>query len=223
MTLTATIPQTSLPPSTTGWRWPDRPALMTYLRYAGITALLFVIGYGGANWLAARQATHLQLYWGPELAIPLIPQALWIYLSIDLLFLLPVFRLDRSELAWLGRGMIAATLIAAVIFVVMPTTPGFARLEAAEGSHPAFAVLYALDFPYNCVPSLHVAYSALIMIAIGRHAGGMLRAALGVWFSAIVASTLLTHQHHLIDAVAALVLAALLCGIRWSQARKVRT
>jgi membrane-associated phospholipid phosphatase len=50
----------------------------------------------------------------------------------------------------------------------------------------------------------------------------VLRAALGIWFLLIVASTLLTHQHHLIDAVAALVLAALLCGIQWGQAKEVR-
>jgi hypothetical protein len=214
MTLIATAPS---PSSDAGraiapaWRRPDAEASRTYLIYGGITALLFILGYGGANWLAAQRETHFRLYWDGELAVPLVPQAIWIYLSINLLFLLPLFRLDRAGMAWLGRRMIAATLIASAFFLVLPTTVGFARLE--DGLNPAFNLLYALDYPFNCAPSLHVAYSALIIAAVWRGAGRHLRAALATWLVMIIASTIFTHQHHLFDAASALLLVGLLCRI----------
>jgi len=193
------------------WRRPDAQSLQTYLVYAGLTALLFVAGYGGANWLATQRETHFRLYWDVELSVPLVPQAIWIYLSINLLFLLPLFRLDRHEMVWLGRRMIAATLIASACFLILPTTIGFARLD--DGSNPAFSLLYALDYPFNCAPSLHVAYSALIIAAIWRGAVRGLRLPLAAWLVMIIASTILTHQHHLIDAVSALLLVGMLCRI----------
>jgi len=192
------------------WRLPERDALRAYLAYAGVTAVLFMLGYGGANWLAAQRPEHFRLYLDAELAVPLVPQALWVYLSINLLFLVPLFRLDRDEMGWLGGRMIAGTVIATAVFLALPTTIGFARLDLTDSAHPAFSLLYALDYPYNCVPSLHVIYSALIITAVGRRAQTGLRLALGTWLLAIIASTLLTHQHHLIDAVLALLVVALL-------------
>jgi hypothetical protein len=205
MTLLATMTG-ARPNAEASWRWPDAASLRIYLSYALLVGLLFVIGYGGANWLAAQRDTHFRLYWDAELAIPLIPAAIWVYLSINLLFALPVFRLDPSELRLLGRRMIAATVIATVFFIAMPTVPGFERLNLASEGPPAFHWLYALDYPFNCVPSLHVSYSTLIVLALARRAGTMLRVGLGSWLALIMASTLLTHQHHLIDIAAALLL-----------------
>lgn len=106
------------------WRLPTADALKVYLSYAAIVALLFVVGYGGANWLASQRAGHLEIFLDAELAIPLLPAMIWGYLSINLLFVLPVFRLDVAALRLLGQRMIAATIAAALVFVAMPTTVG---------------------------------------------------------------------------------------------------
>jgi membrane-associated phospholipid phosphatase len=127
-----------------------------------------------------------------------------------LLFILPVFRLGTDALRLLGRRMIVATIAAALIFIAMPTTAGFSRLSDADGASAVFQLLYALDHPYNCVPSLHVAYSALIVTALVQHARRVLKAVLAAWLVLIMASTVLTHQHHLIDVAAALLLVALI-------------
>lgn len=208
------------------WRLPTADALKVYLSYAAIVALLFVAGYGGANWLASQRAGHLGIFLDPELAIPLLPAMIWVYLSINLLFVLPVFRLDVAALRLLGRRMIAATIAAALVFVAMPTTVGFSRLDGAGSA--AFRLLYALDQPYNCVPSLHVAYSTLLIAALARDGQWVLKGALGAWLALIMASTVLTHQHHLVDIGAALLLVALVClalpardararAIKWSR------
>jgi membrane-associated phospholipid phosphatase len=189
------------------WRLPTANALKIYLSYASIVALLFVVGYGGANWLASQREGHLKVFLNAELAIPLLPAMIWVYLSINLLFILPVFRLDIEALRLLGRRMIAATTAAALIFVSIPTTIGFSRLDSVDGA--AFQLLYVLDYPYNCVPSLHVAYSTLIVTALARNAQWALKAVLTAWLALIMASTVLTHQHHLIDIATALLLVAL--------------
>jgi membrane-associated phospholipid phosphatase len=191
------------------WRLPTADALRVYLSYASIVALLFIVGYGGANWLASQREGHLKIFIDAELATPLLPAMIWVYLSINLLFILPVFRLDAGALRLLGQRMIAATIAAALIFVAMPTTIGFSRLGSPEG--PVFQLLYALDEPYNCVPSLHGAYSTLIVTTLARNARWALRAMLTAWLALIMASTVLTHQHHLIDVAAALLLVALIC------------
>jgi hypothetical protein len=191
------------------WRLPSAGAVRTYLSYAFVVALLFVIGYGSANWLAAQRATHLKLFLDAELVIPLLPAMIWVYLSINLLFVLPIFRLDREALHLLGRRMIAATVAATLVFLAMPTTIGFARLDAASDGYAIFQLLYAIDHPFNCVPSLHIAYSTLIVAALARNSRWALQAALAAWLALIMASTVLTHQHHLIDIPAALLLVGL--------------
>lgn len=206
MTLSLVTPQRSESGISWPWHLPSRVALQTYLLYAGLISVLFAVGYGGANWLAAQREWHAHLYLAAELAIPLWPQMIWVYLSINLLFLLPVFALDVAALRLLGRRMIAGTLGAIAVFVAVPTTIGFDRLPLADGEHPAFALLYALDHPFNCAPSLHVTYSTLLIGAVARRSPAWLQAALAAWLLLIIASTVLTHQHHLLDILAALLL-----------------
>jgi len=191
-----------------GWRWPGRDEIGTYSCYVLVIGLLFVVGYGGANWLAAQRAEPLHLYLRAELAVPFIPAMLWLYLSINLLFLLPLFRLQREELRRLGRQMIVTTIMATALFVLMPTALGFPRPAAGGELGAAYQLLYALDLPYNCVPSLHVAYASQIVCALAAPASRALRVALALWLALVMASTILTHQHHLLDVAGGLLLTA---------------
>jgi len=196
------------PPVPRGWRWPGRDEIGTYSCYFLVIGLLFVVGYGGANWLAAQRAEPLRLYLQAELTVPFIAAMLWPYLSINLLFVLPLFRLQRDELRRLGRQMIVTTVIATALFVLMPTALGFPRPATDGDLGAAYQLLYALDLPYNCVPSLHVAYASQVVCALAGPASRALRMALALWLALVVASTILTHQHHLLDVVSGLLLTA---------------
>src|SRR5262249_38786418 len=55
---------------------------------------------------------------------------------------------------------------------------------------------------YNCVPSLHVALAATAGWFYLKVGGALWRFFVCAWVAAIVASTLLGHQHHLVDLVA---------------------
>ena len=143
--------------ATRGWRRPGWNEIRTYSYYFLIIGALFVFGYGGSNWLAAQRTEPLHLYLQAELAVPFFPAMLVPYLSINLLFVLPLFRLRREELQQLGRQMMVTTVMATALFAIMPTALGFPRPATGGELGAAYQLLYALDLPYNCVPSLHVA------------------------------------------------------------------
>jgi membrane-associated phospholipid phosphatase len=190
------------------WHWPSRAGLRVYSCYFMVIAVLFVVGYGGSNWLAAQRAVHLRLYLPAELAIPFIPAMIGPYLSINLLFALPLFRLQPEELRLLGRQMIVTTMVATAIFLFVPTALGFTRSMEPGGFAPAYQLLYSLDYPYNCVPSLHVAYASQIVFALAARGSHRLRVSLALWLCLIMVSTVLSHQHNLLDLACGLLLAA---------------
>ena len=80
----------------------------------------------------------------------------------------------------------------------------------AAGAERAYAAIYAgmfnIDRPYNLVPSLHVIWSTAIAMACADFARPAMRVAHAGVVGVIVASTVLVHQHHLIDVVAAFVI-----------------
>jgi hypothetical protein len=191
------------------WHWPSRAGLQVYSWYFMVIGLLFVVGYGGSNWLAAQRAVHLRLYLPAELAIPFIPAMIAPYLSINLLFALPLFRLQPEELRLLGRQMIATTVIATAIFLLVPSALGFTRSTVPSGFAAAYQLLYSLDYPYNCVPSLHVAYASQIVFAlVARASHRRVSLALWLWLCLIMVSAVLTHQHNILDLACGLLLAA---------------
>jgi membrane-associated phospholipid phosphatase len=70
--------------------------------------------------------------------------------------------------------------------------------------------VFSIDRPHNLVPSLHVIFSCAIALACADFASGALRIALLAWLVVIVASTLLVHQHHLLDLLVAFAIVYLL-------------
>jgi membrane-associated phospholipid phosphatase len=127
-------------------------------------------------------------------------------LSLNVLFILPLFRLDPDQINLLGRQMFTATLVAAVIFLLLPAESLLLRsIPENEPYRQIFTLLYFLDRPNNLAPSLHVIYSGLILISIIRESATSLRLLFGSWLVLILLSTLLVHQHQLVDVLLASV------------------
>jgi membrane-associated phospholipid phosphatase len=168
-----------------------------------VLSALFAVVYGGCNWLTARRADTLKLYADWELSLPLVPQMIWIYLSLFVLFLLPLFCLGRDELLLLSRRIACGILLSGAAFLLFPAQLGFARV-AEPGA--LFGVIHALDHPHNLVPSLHVVISGLILAALRDPSPPWLRIALAAWFGLICVSVVLVHQHHVLDVIAGILL-----------------
>ena len=185
----------------------------TYGRWAGINLAAFGILYPLVNWLTGVRASKFSLYIDDERHIPFLPGWIWIYLSINLLFLLPPLLMRASDMPRLGRRLLAATVSGCLIFLVFPARLGFERAVPNDGLYGSiFGGLFQLDGPHNLVPSLHVTYAALCVLGFQTAARGWLqRTAWGCWLAAIMVSTVVVHQHHLLDVVSGLLLAVVIC------------
>lgn len=195
----------------------------TYGRWAFINLIAFGVLYPLVNWLTSVRSSRFGLYLDSELAIPFLPAWIWVYLSINLLLMLPPLFMRSSDIPLLGKRMLAATVSGSAIFLLFPARLGFERVIPGDGlSQSIFGGLFQADAPHNLVPSLHVTYASLCVVSLRAAASGRLRrTAWGFWLLAIMASTLLVHQHHLLDVVTGLMLAVAIC--RWIPATEGRT
>lgn len=174
--------------------------LKVYLIYSGLVGAFFFGLYPTMNWLTSLRSTTFGLYFPFELDIPLIPAFIWLYLSMYLVFMVPVFLLNPRELKRLAFELIIVTVVAAVIFLLLPARLGFTReLPDAPLYRMIFEQIFMLDKPHNLVPSLHVAYSTTIVLAVSRYGKRLLNYGLWLWLAGLMISTVLTHQHHLLD------------------------
>ena len=115
----------------------------------------------------------------------------------------------------LGKRQVVATLVCGVVFALFPANLAFDRvLPDAQPYRTIFAWMFAIDQPHNLLPSLHIVYTVASGVAMVGTQWAKRRygvcVALLLWAAAICASTLLVHQHHVLDVVAAVVLVGVL-------------
>lgn len=173
-----------------------------------LLSLLFLFVYGGANWITTLRGDVGTWYFDWELAIPLVPAMIVPYMSIDLFFIAaPFLCRDRRELTTLARRIVFSILLAGAFFLIMPLTLGFRREPVPGVFGPVFDWFRGMDAPHNLFPSLHIALRTLLAEIYARHTRGVVRVIILAWFSLIGFSTVLTHQHHLVDIAGGFVLA----------------
>ena len=181
----------------------------TYTIWSFWVGLTFFAIYPTCNWLTANRETTYSLYLEAELSVPFIPGFFWIYMSLYLLFLLPPFFLNIEQLKQLGKQIIFATIFSGIIFLVFPAELGFERVIP---DNPFYASLYSgmffVDLPHNLVPSLHVIFSALILFSLLQSTHSTVQKSVWWgWLILISLSTLLVHQHHLLDILTGMLVA----------------
>src|ERR1051325_411996 len=174
---------------------------------AGLS-VLFLIVYGGCNWITGHRGNvgTLNLEW--ERNIPFVPFFILPYMSIDLFFVVAPFlcRTDR-ELSVLARRIAAAIVVAGVCFLLFPFRFAFERPDADGWLGGLFDWFRGMDAPHNLIPSLHATFTLILCDIYIRHTRGRVRVAIVVWFVLIALSPVLTYQHHLVDIVGGFVLA----------------
>lgn len=193
--------------------WPVRGG------YALLYGLVFTVAYTLPGWVAQQQGVtaHIATAW--DAYIPLWPWAIVPYATSGVWLLLGfVLTPDRAALCVLTQRLLLATVAAGLVFACWPLRfagPTFTPTgEEWALLRALWAGLAAVDTPYNQCPSLHVAYAVIVWASFSkRYPSKCWRAglALGMW--ALVASALLTHQHHLWDIVAGAAL-GWVC-VRW--------
>lgn len=182
-----------------------------YGYWAFWVGVAFFSVYPTCNWLTSQRTVAYPLFLDAELYIPLVPEFFWLYVSMYVLFLLPPFFLNSVQLKLLGKQLVMATITSGVIFILVPTKLGFERINPEDQFYsPLYAQLFIVDLPHNLVPSLHVVFSAIIIFALleGINNFGS-RLFLWIWLILLCLSTILVHQHHLLDVITGLLIAIL--------------
>lgn len=191
--------------------WPG----WAHLGYAGLLSLAntlwFLAVYGGADLLTARRGFRVPVHFAAELSIPFVPWMTVFYMSLyGLFFLAPFILRTRREFAAIVSTMAVAIAVSGVAFLLFPAELAFAPVQ--DGQLGAWAGIYhiadGLNLTYNLLPSLHVAFAVICASAFSSRAPRPIQIVLWLWAFLIAASTVLIHQHHILDVVAGWLLAA---------------
>lgn len=158
--------------------------------------------YWTGNFVAAH-STRAHVALPLDLAIPFVPWTLVVYLTITpLLCLAPFIFRTPERLLPLFATMMAEVTVAGLVFCLYPVELSFPpqQVTPAESFLVKLADMAALQ--YNCVPSLHVTLAMTAAWAYLKVGGLGWRVFVSTWAACIIASTLLGHQHHVIDLAA---------------------
>jgi membrane-associated phospholipid phosphatase len=188
--------------------WPGwRHVAYTFVLSALIDLLFFAV-YFGADYVTGMRAWHVRLYLAQELAIPLWPWMVIVYDSLYVVLLIVPFVVrTRDAVRDMAFAMTAAIVAAGAMFLLIPAQLGFPPPAVAGPFRAMFEASDRLNLDYNLVPSLHVAFTVICIHFYRRNKSRTVQIALAIWGAALVASTLLTHQHHVLDAIAGAALA----------------
>lgn len=187
------------------------PGLITYLAFRTLVASTFVSF--APLYFVIGDFTRERVTRRPELpldrAIPVEPAWTFVYLSLYVfIIILPVLVVRQRDLFRRGmQGYLTVMLIAYAGFLLYPTVaPIPAEVPGDDFAAWSLRLIYDIDLPYNCFPSLHVAYSFVAAFTCYRvHRGVGLAAA--AWAALIGVSTLYTKQHYAADVIVGALLA----------------
>jgi membrane-associated phospholipid phosphatase len=193
------------------WGWPGGKNLVYAYFVVGIPSFAwFAFVYAGADYLTGLHQYRVPLYHSAELSIPLIPAMTVFYNSLHLIYAVAPFILRaRPEMNALALVWFLMTLVGGVFFFIIPFDPGFSLPDSSQMGmwRGMFEFADNANLRFNCCPSLHVAWGVATLDVYARSAARTTRVLLWSWAAGLSLSTLVLHQHHVIDVVGGLVLA----------------
>jgi membrane-associated phospholipid phosphatase len=151
----------------------------------------------------------LQTSW--DRAIPVVPVMVIPYLSLIPLLPLAVLVVLRGGWRNVQRYALAITFAIAISCLVYVVAQSYVPRPVITGHgilDQWVRDVYANDNPYDAFPSTHTSLATIITVYCyrGLHHTGVV---IGIWCLAIIASTVLIHQHYLADIAGGLVVAAI--------------
>jgi protein-tyrosine phosphatase/membrane-associated phospholipid phosphatase len=167
-----------------------------------------MVVYGGTSWITSLRSDVGTWYYSWERYIPFVPLMIIPYMSIDLFFFAaPFICSDRRELSLLSRRIALGIVVAGICFLIYPLKLAVERPTIGGWLGVIWNNFIGMDRPYNLLPSLHITLRTFLANTYARHTRGALRVLSNIWFSLIGFSTLLVHQHHIVDVIGGFILA----------------
>ena len=199
----------------------ERRALRERSLLAAVVLSQWIFLYNLVNWGTLLRAGIFTIETPLDRAVPFSAPWIFVYTMAYPCCFAPVILLTVPRLRIACAGYTFAIVVSLVAFLLVPV--GMARPEPPPGAPGAWllAVTRAVDQPFNCFPSLHVALdflSAFFTWTERPRAGGALLS-MAVLISV---STLFVKQHYVLDVVAGALLGALAfrLAMRFDQSAK---
>jgi len=195
--------------------WPGWAHLRYALVLSFVNTLWFVLVYGGMDALTARRSFRVPVHFPAELAIPFVPAMTLFYMSIYLLFWMAPFVLrTRREFRALVITLAFAIFVGGIGFLLFPADLALAQPREEELGIWAgmFHLADKMNLTYNLLPSLHVAFAVICVAIFSTRAPVAGKVFFWFWAAMIAASTVLIHQHHLLDVATGWLLALVCVG-----------
>lgn len=199
--------------------WPGWSHLLYAWALSLANGIWFMLVFGGCDFITAHRALRIPIHFAAELKIPFVPGMTAVYMSIYLLFLAgPFIVRTRREFRAVIATLATIIGIAGLGFLLIPGQLAFSPAREQDLGIWAgmFHLADRLNLDYDLVPSLHVALSVACITAFCTHTRVIGRTLLWIWATAVALSTLLTHQHHVIDVVTGWFLATLCMRLIYS-------
>jgi hypothetical protein len=170
-------------------------------------------GYTVVGWVTEGNE-YASLWSSLDERFPLIPECVFIYLTVYFIYVLPLFRIENARrLLTFDVALFVTLAVSYATFIVFPVA--FPRPQVYPQGDFSTLILYLVqagDPAWNCFPSTHCATCTIASLALLRESRS-----LGIWVSAttvaIYLTTLLTRQHFVADAVAGIALGSLCYGL----------
>jgi membrane-associated phospholipid phosphatase len=187
------------------WRWPDAAMWQATAFWTVLVSAWFAAIYVGAWQLTQSRSERVPIHFDWELAIPLWPWTVVVYESMLIgVAAAPFILRSPREVRAMALAIAAETLVAGIAFVLVPAEAAFAPMPDDLGvwTWPVqTAMTLNLGTVGNMAPSLHVAMTVTYALVFAQRAGPVGKTLLFGWAAAVAASTVLLHQHHVVDVV----------------------
>jgi membrane-associated phospholipid phosphatase len=188
--------------------WPSRDEARLTVAMALGFVLFFLLVYGGASWVTGFYPGGVRVDLPFERHIPFVPAWSSVYVSMDALVFLSlfIFRTWR-DLTPFVLTLMLETVLGALCFLLLPVEVAWPAREVHGSAAALFQVADTLNLERNYLPSLHVAFACTAGLAYGERGGVPAKVFFFLWATAIALSTLLIHEHHVLDVLAGGLLA----------------
>lgn len=188
--------------------WPGWPHLRRTLWYSLLVSVLFAAVFAGADAISRSHTFRVDLTIAVDSFIPFVPAATVVYSSLYAMFwLVPFVLRTEREVSALAKVIACEILIAAPFFIALPMPAPVMPADLGRYA-TAFRLADWINLDYNLFPSLHATFALTVGAVLAHRCRGVARLLIAAWSLAIVAATLLTWQHVIVDAGGALILTA---------------
>lgn len=189
-------------------RWPNRECWGAFVVYGTLLTLLWIVVYGGAWWITSHHTRRVRLEVDADLAIPFMPAAAIVYLSLfPMLWLAPFLLQTAERLRNFAAALAVLFLCSGLGFLLLPSE----EIRPTPGPTGFFGAVFdfadLINLSHNHLPCLHVGMAVVCAHAYSVASGRLLTVGVWLWAAAIAISTLVTHQHYVADVVAGAALA----------------